>query len=186
MNMTPTKARLAPRDRWLVALPLILLFTLLVLRTAWVMDDAYISFRSVDNFVHGFGLRWNTFERVDAFTDPLWTLVLSVCAFVTREVYYTGLLLQIAFSVAAFIVIVMAMARTTAAAVVCSVVLAFSKAFVDYSTSGLENPLSHAPRGLGAFFTILLRCVPWDDRGGRADRRLLFRILLAGRFSRRA
>jgi len=34
------------------------LATVLV-RTAWVSDDAYMTFRTVDNFVQGHGLRWN-------------------------------------------------------------------------------------------------------------------------------
>jgi arabinofuranosyltransferase len=131
------------RERWMIAAPLVFVYAVLVVRTAWVMDDAYISFRCVDNLVHGFGLRWNTFERVDAFTNPLWTLVLSAFVAVTREVYYTGLLLQIALSVAAFVILVMSFARTNVTAVIAFVILAFSKAFVDYSTSGLENPLSH-------------------------------------------
>ena len=42
-----------------------------VLRFAWVAEDAYITFRVVDNFVHGYGLRWNVAERVQVYTHPL-------------------------------------------------------------------------------------------------------------------
>jgi len=30
-----------------------------LLRTAWLSDDSYITFRTADNFIHGYGLRWN-------------------------------------------------------------------------------------------------------------------------------
>lgn len=38
----------------------------LVVWRAWVCDDAYISFRVVDNALHGYGLRWNVDERLRA------------------------------------------------------------------------------------------------------------------------
>ncbi len=67
-------ARAASRiDMWWRATIVLLLaaIALLALKCAWVSDDAYITFRTVDNFVHGHGLRWNTGERVQAYTNPL-------------------------------------------------------------------------------------------------------------------
>jgi arabinofuranosyltransferase len=55
-------------------LGLLLVFTTL---RAWLCDDAYITFRTVDNFIHGYGLTWNVAERVQAYTHPLWMLLLS-------------------------------------------------------------------------------------------------------------
>ncbi|MDP7573157.1 MAG: hypothetical protein QF391_16270, partial [Myxococcota bacterium] len=43
-----------------------------VIAQAWVSDDAFITFRVIDNFVHGYGLRWNVDERVEVYTHPLW------------------------------------------------------------------------------------------------------------------
>lgn len=145
---------------------LLVLFAAVVIRSAWIMDDAYISFRSVDNAIHGYGLRWNAFERVDAFTNPLWTLVMCVFALVTREVFYTSLGLQIALSLAtAYVVVVLARSRFQACAAL--IALTLSKSFVDYSTSGLENPLSHLLFGLFA-----LGYLADEDRSPRAMRRL--------------
>ena len=45
------------------------------LANAWVCDDAYITFRSIDNLVNGLGPVWNAGERVQAFTHPLWFLL---------------------------------------------------------------------------------------------------------------
>ena len=52
-------------------------FFLLLIRTAWLDDDAYITFRTIDNFLNGYGLRWNTINRVQAYTHPLWMMVIT-------------------------------------------------------------------------------------------------------------
>ena len=39
-------------------------FALVLIRTAWVRDDVYFTLRTVDNFINGYGLRWNIAERV--------------------------------------------------------------------------------------------------------------------------
>ena len=41
-------------------------FVLVLIRTTWICDDAYINFRTIDNFLHGYGLRWNIAERVQS------------------------------------------------------------------------------------------------------------------------
>src|SRR5262249_6892870 len=43
-------------------------------RIAWVTDDAYISFRYADHLVRGFGLVFNPGERVEGYSNFLWTL----------------------------------------------------------------------------------------------------------------
>src|SRR5664280_151358 len=48
-----------------------------ILANAWIVDDAYITFRSIWNVHHGFGLRWNPSERVQTYTHPLWMLLIS-------------------------------------------------------------------------------------------------------------
>lgn len=41
------------------------------------VDDAYISYRYAENLVQGQGLVWNPGERVEGFTNPLWTLMIA-------------------------------------------------------------------------------------------------------------
>lgn len=43
----------------------------------WASDDAYISFRYADNLAHGRGLVWNPGERVEGYTDFLWTVIVA-------------------------------------------------------------------------------------------------------------
>ena len=43
-------------------------------RQAWVCDDAFISFCYAENLTHGLGLVYNAGERVEGYTNFLWTL----------------------------------------------------------------------------------------------------------------
>ena len=140
---------------------LLVLFAVLVLRRAWLSDDAYITFRTVDNFINGYRLTWNPGERVQAYTHPLWMMALSVFYFFTREIYFTSIFLSIALSLAAVSLLPARIARTRTGAALGLAALALSNAFVDYSTSGLENPLSHL---LLAVFAVLLFSLPRTPR----------------------
>jgi arabinofuranosyltransferase len=116
---------------------------LLALKCAWVSDDAYITFRVVDNFLAGHGLRWNIAERVQAYTNPLWLAAMAAARSISGEVYFTSIALGIATTTLAALFLVTRVARDTTNAALALLVLCGSKAFVDYSTSGLENPLLH-------------------------------------------
>ncbi len=134
------------------------LFTIVLVRTAWMHDDAYITLRTVDNFVSGFGLRWNVSERVQAYTHPLWMFLLALPYSVTREAYFTPLVLSILVSAAAIWLFVSRLALSLGAVLVGASVFIFSKAFVEFSTSGLENPLTHLL--LAVFFTLYWKPKP--------------------------
>lgn len=115
-----------------------------LLRTAWVCDDAYITFRTVNNIVNGYGAVWNAGERVQAYTHPLWMAMVTVPYVVTREPYYTSMALSIALTLLTAVLLAKRLALTPWTLLVCFVALLSSKAFVDFSTSGLENALTHA------------------------------------------
>lgn len=117
-------------------------FTYLFLANAWLGDDAYITFRVVWNFLHGHGLTFNPGERVQAYTHPLWMIVLSAAHVLTREFFFTALAVSYAFSLAAILVVMRSAGRLAGGAVAFAC-LASSKAFVDYTSSGLENPLTY-------------------------------------------
>jgi arabinofuranosyltransferase len=122
----------------------IALLLVALLRTAWVCDDAYITFRTVDNIVNGYGAVWNAGERVQAYTHPLWMAMVTVPYVVTREPYYTSMALSIALTLLTAVLLAKRLAPTPWTLLVCFVALLSSKAFVDFSTSGLENALTHA------------------------------------------
>jgi hypothetical protein len=44
---------------------------------AWISDDAFISFRCAQNLIKGNGLVYNIGERVEAYTNFLWTILIA-------------------------------------------------------------------------------------------------------------
>lgn len=131
-------ARIASRASWAVLAVLLAL----ILAPAWVCDDAYITMRTVDNAVNGFGLRWNVAERVQTYTHPLWMISLIPAYWLTGDAYISLIVLSVAASVAAALILYR-VAGTPTAGVVGLGLACLSKSFTDYSTSGLENPLAH-------------------------------------------
>lgn len=151
MARTPT-TRTDETALWLAGLVAMLLFAFVVTKDAWLSDDAFITLRSIGNFWDGYGLRWNVIERVQPYTHPLWMLLLGVAYGVTREPHLTTLAVSLALTGA--VVWLLCRRLTLAGRAFALVALAGSRAFVDYSTSGLENPLSHLL--LAAFWLIAL------------------------------
>ncbi len=133
---------------------LLTLYSLTLLATAWISDDAYITFRTIDNFNHGYGLTWNVAERVQVYTHPFWMFLLSAISHYTNELYYSTIALSAAISLAAVGLLAFGVARDGRSAIMAVSVLLLSKAFVDFSTSGLENPLTHLLLALFALFAF--------------------------------
>ena len=158
---------------------LFLLVMLAVLLTnAWVVDDAYITFRTVDNFIHGHGLTWNIDERVQVYTHPLWMFVMSFFYFITRELFFTTIVLSAALSLLAFGLVYRMVTRDAPDALwrggLLVLALLSSKAVMDYASSGLENCLTYV---LMALFMVRLKAL--DPASARAPRSLLLLFLLA-------
>src|SRR5437762_4060818 len=67
--------------RWHFVLGLVLPSMLLVLNMvrvgAFTVDDAYISYRYARNFARGLGLVYNPGERIEGYTNFLWTLLIG-------------------------------------------------------------------------------------------------------------
>jgi arabinofuranosyltransferase len=128
---------------------------MLLLFSAWVCDDAYITFRTVDNFHKGYGLTWNVNERVQVYTHPLWMTVMTTIYFYSREVYFSVIALSLILSLLVVLIISFKLSASDTMAVLTIFILVSSKSFVDYSTSGMENPLTHLL--LVLFFLIFIR-----------------------------
>jgi arabinofuranosyltransferase len=119
-----------------------------------VSDDAMISLRTVLNVTHGYGLTFNAGERVQTFTHPLWLALLTFGYLVIGNVYYAAFALSIAVSLWVFWLAV-SRAGSPWQAWLAAAVLLSSRAFTDYSTSGLENPLVNLL--FAAFVGVFLR-----------------------------
>jgi arabinofuranosyltransferase len=113
-----------------------------VVLDAWLCDDVYITLRTIDNWINGFGLRWNIVERVQTYTHPLWMFTLSIPYYFTREPYYTTLIVCFAMTAACLLLVMGMLADRGPRGALAILVLGSSQAFVQYSTCGLENSLS--------------------------------------------
>lgn len=124
----------------------------LVVAYAWMGDDAFITLRTVDHFVSGRGLVWNPGERVQAYTHPLWMFVVSAFFAVTREPFYSTVFASLVTVALTLVIFLRGSLRlrgdsrlepSFGIALSCLLALGASRGFVDWSTSGLENPLTH-------------------------------------------
>jgi arabinofuranosyltransferase len=109
---------------------------------AWLCDDAFITLRCAKHLVEGHGPVFNVGWRVQSFTHPAWMLLLSLAYALTREAFWTTIVLALAVSGTA-LGLGLRGARGWPAALLFVVALTCSRAFVEYSSSGLENPLTH-------------------------------------------
>lgn len=136
-------------------------FALVAANSTWLCDDCFFSFRPALHLVEGYGLRSNVLERVQGFTNPLWTLAMAGVFFAGVGDFVGAMAMSLAFSVAAAHLLTRHLAPNLGAALLGVVLLSSSKAFVDYSTSGLENPMFHMI--YAGFLVLFLRA----DHGHR-------------------
>lgn len=135
---------------------------LALVASAWMHEDAYITFRVVDNFLDGRGLVWNPGERVQAYTHPLWLFVVSSLVALTGEYYFTVLALAGGLSLLTAYLVAFRLAPTAAVGCAALLTLLLSKAFTDYATSGLEDPLTRL-----LLVLFVLQLVRTDDPGSQ-------------------
>lgn len=121
------------------------LFFYIWLQNSWVGEDAYITGRTVWNVVHGYGPRWNVVERVQAYTHPLWMLLLVPLQLFTGDFYPAAILLSLAGNAGILLVAARIAGPSPRRAMLFGafvLALAGSRAFFDFTSSGLENPLT--------------------------------------------
>jgi arabinofuranosyltransferase len=136
----------------------------MLLGTAWICDDAFITLRVIDNFVHGYGLRYNVIERVQVATHPLWLMFLTPFYALTREPMVTTMLVSVMVSLSALWLLATRVAKDVVLGCLLVLVAMASQSIYQFSTSGLEAPLTF----------ILLALFAWQ----------LYRIGDAGKFYR--
>lgn len=128
------------------------LYLAVVLKVAWVGDDAYIIFRSIEQVFAGNGPRWNAIERVQTYTSPLWFWLSCIPRIFSSDLYINAIALSLLCN-AAMIRIVLK--KTTRFGIPIVALLISSNAFMDYTSSGLEYPLIYLLIALFVFTYIL-------------------------------
>jgi arabinofuranosyltransferase len=147
----------------LSAAALLLLLAGAVVRLSWLSDDAFITFRSIENLCAGHGPVWNVGERVQTYTHPLWFLLLAALRGTTGEcpltAQFTGMVLS-----ALFVLLLLRAAGIGAAATVALGLLLGSRTWTSFATSGLETALLYA---LIAALALAGRTADPAQRAGR-------------------
>lgn len=125
-----------------------LLVALGLLYLAWVnrfvQDDAFISFRYAENLATGNGLVWNPGERVEGYSNFLWTLAISFAMRVGAEPVSASIVMgRLLFSVTLFYTyktgeFLLGSSSRGAAAML---LLGTNYTFSAYATGGLETQL---------------------------------------------
>lgn len=110
--------------------------------TAWVSEDAYILFRSLEQLFSGNGPIWNPNERVQVFTSPLWYWVLAIPRVISEDQFLNIIIVSLGFFLATFFYITRLL-QDRLKILIGSLLLCSSNAFVDYASGGLENVLGY-------------------------------------------
>ena len=135
--------------------------TLRALHFSWVCDDAYLSFRYARNLTRGMGLVFNAGERVEGYTNFLWTLwcALGLRLGVTPETW------SVLWGVACFTASLMLLCvftlwrrRETGSFLlpVAAMLAASHRDWAIYATSGLEASLL-CLLAVGGYLLLVLR-----------------------------
>lgn len=136
----------AQRRFMLAAAALLLAFVALA---AWIwpatLDDAFISYRYAGNWVRGLGLVFNSGERVEGYSNPLWILLLAPGMAAGLDPEPLSKLLGLACG-ALTILLTMHLARrhfrlSRRISLLAGAWLATSVGMLYYAISGLETPL---------------------------------------------
>lgn len=131
------------------------------LHLGWVGDDAYISFRYVQNFVQGHGLVYNPGERVEGYTNFLWVMLLAPFAALGLDLALVSIALTLlclcgTVALTAHLVRRFWPEPERLSFSIASALLALNYVVASYGTSGLETML-------GAL--LVLSAVERADRG---------------------
>ncbi len=108
------------------------------------VDDAYISFRYAQNALRGYGLAFNPGERVEGFTNFLWTTMTIPLEAARVDVGRASMLIGALFGIATMWLVVQLAKNVGAprgAGWHAAFLLAVDGSFVLWSVSGMETPL---------------------------------------------
>lgn len=118
-------------------------------RWFWLNDDQMISMRYAHNLVQGHGLVWNPGERVEGYTNPLWTLIMAAIHLLPLSVQKTSVAVQVVnFALCSFVIWqalrllrIITPEPPRVAAIAVALVIATCWNVVFWATSGFETAL---------------------------------------------
>lgn len=118
---------------------LMLVFIGIITLLSWQSDDAYHGYVMAKHLVEGNGFVYNIGQRASASTAPLFTLIIALGYFITREMFFTSIIICVLFSGVAYYILTYKICKNVQQVITCFIALTGSAAFISYTTSGLEN-----------------------------------------------
>lgn len=120
----------------------------------WVGDDAFISFRYAKNLIEGHGLVYNPGERVEGYTNFLWTVLIAAAMAAGADPVTASIVLSLGalatlVPLVAWLSVRTAPSGTRVAVPVAAIVTAGCYLIANFGTSGLETMFA-ATLGVGA------------------------------------
>jgi arabinofuranosyltransferase len=131
----------------MACLLLVVAYVVFSLTVNYVIDDAFITFRYVDNLLAGHGLVYNPGERVEGYTDFLWAVLLAgfKWLFPSVEILSIAKTLGVLFGALGIVLVCgfsrMIYGRASAWGLVAGALLASNAGFAAWGTGGLETVL---------------------------------------------
>ncbi len=110
----------------------------------FIEDDAFISFRYAEQLLRGNGLVWNLGERVEGYTNFLWTLIMVVPIRLGWDAAVASQVLGLALFALSLITAMrcmLAVVPSRPAALLAMILLGTNYTFSAFATSGLETQL---------------------------------------------
>lgn len=151
---------------------------LVFLKNAWVTEDAYIIFRSLEQLFAGNGPNWNPHERVQVFTSPLWYVLLALARLFSQNLYLMTIVMSFVLWIATVFVI-QAIVKHVGVLLVVVLLLISSNSFFDYTSSGLENALAYVV--IAGFVCYYLKLFSASNRAvnnSQHGRRVIFKLMV--------
>jgi arabinofuranosyltransferase len=157
------------------ALALTLFASQLLLFRTFFIDDAFITFRYVRQFVAGNGLVYNIGERVEGYSNFLWVMLLALPHALGAELITTARVLSTALSIGSLL-LTYHLARSAPYPILAPIMLAAAGPFGAWTMGGLETSL----------FAFLLTAsvavfIHEEERGRGALSGVLFGLLALAR-----
>lgn len=128
-----------------------LFYIAIFVKNAWVSEDAYILFRSIEQLFAGNGPVWNPHERVQVFTSPLWYFLNSFVRMFSHDVYINCIILSLLLCLGVMYVL-KHLVNDPMKWLCIVLLLASSKGFFDFTSSGIENALGYFLLALFLFY----------------------------------
>lgn len=156
---------LIENEKWKLSLAAFLTYTgiFLIIKFAWMSEDALITLRHVENFLSGNGAVFNPGERVEGYTHTLWFWIIALLRWIGLPPKGAMVLPGVLFSAVSlsllFFVLWGKENKKTAISFSGAFLIGMSS-FIDFGTSGLESPLSYL---LLIIFSIFISGRIWKD-----------------------